>query len=101
MVERAGIAGCGPGDARSPCKARGWRRVLCRAAKAPDTGKQAVKQCIERLPVPTRGPSLIDITSQTRKFVAATKIVTGVLTLFIQHTSASLLIQENADSDVL
>jgi secondary thiamine-phosphate synthase enzyme len=44
----------------------------------------------------TDGPGLYEFTDD----VAAKVLGTGVLTLFVQHTSCSLLIQENADSDV-
>jgi len=46
--------------------------------------------------IPTDGPGLYEFTAQ----VADWAISDGLLTLFIQHTSASLLIQENADPDV-
>ena len=46
--------------------------------------------------IETRGPGLYDFTSD----VAAVLSGTGVLTLFVQHTSCSLLIQENADPEV-
>jgi secondary thiamine-phosphate synthase enzyme len=49
----------------------------------------------------TPGRGLYDITRRTVEWCAGTHIRTGLLTLFIRHTSASLLIQENADSDVL
>lgn len=60
-----------------------------------------MKQHLYRLTVSTRGPGFTDISDRVRKFVSSAPIATGVLTLFIQHTSASLVIQENADSDVL
>jgi secondary thiamine-phosphate synthase enzyme len=60
-----------------------------------------MKQQLDRLTVSTRGPGFTDVTDRVRKFVASAEVTTGVLTLFIQHTSASLVIQENADSDVL
>ena len=60
-----------------------------------------MKQQIERLTVTTRGPGFVDITEAVRKFASSVRMATGVLTLFIQHTSASLVIQENADADVL
>jgi secondary thiamine-phosphate synthase enzyme len=60
-----------------------------------------VKQRTERLTVSRHGPGFTDITERVRKFVSSAQIAAGVLTLFIQHTSASLVIQENADSDVL
>jgi secondary thiamine-phosphate synthase enzyme len=53
------------------------------------------------LTVSRHGPGFTDITERVRKFVSSAQIAAGVLTLFIQHTSASLVIQENADSDVL
>jgi secondary thiamine-phosphate synthase enzyme len=47
------------------------------------------------------GPkSFLDITVKVQAFVAETGVETGLLTLFIRHTSASLLVQENADPDV-
>jgi secondary thiamine-phosphate synthase enzyme len=49
----------------------------------------------------TRGAALTDITQRVEAFVAGSAIGEGVLTLFVRHTSASLLIQENADPDVL
>jgi secondary thiamine-phosphate synthase enzyme len=60
-----------------------------------------MKQHSDTRRVRTRGPGLIDITEQAARFVAASKTAEGVLTLFIRHTSASLLVQENADPDVL
>jgi secondary thiamine-phosphate synthase enzyme len=60
-----------------------------------------VKQRIQQLTVSTGGHGFTDITERVRKFVSHVQITTGVLTLFIQHTSASLVIQENADADVL
>jgi len=54
-----------------------------------------------RFEIRTRGKALYPFTSEVVKWVASTKIVTGLLTLFVQHTSASLLIQENADPDVI
>lgn len=48
--------------------------------------------------IPTRGQGLYEITRQIASWVAGSD--NGLLTLFIQHTSASLLIQENADPEV-
>jgi len=50
--------------------------------------------------VSTSGQGCFEITRDVAAFVAASGIETGLLTLFIQHTSASLTIQENADPDV-
>ena len=59
-----------------------------------------MKQRLDRVTV-TGGRKFTDITDEVRKFVASAGVNAGLLTLFIQHTSASLLIQENADPDVL
>ena len=48
------------------------------------------------LPIRAEGPGLSDFTRQVREFVADSGISTGLLTIFCRHTSASLLIQENA-----
>ena len=60
-----------------------------------------MKQKNLRLTKATRGPGFTDLTEEVRRFVLAAGIDTGLLTLFVPHTSASLLIQENADPDVL
>lgn len=52
------------------------------------------------LTIPTQGPGLYEITPRLERWIAAERTVEGVLTLFIRHTSASLVIQENADPDV-
>lgn len=49
----------------------------------------------------TRGKGLYDVSGQIAGWVRSTGLSTGLLTLFIQHTSASLTIQENADPDVI
>jgi secondary thiamine-phosphate synthase enzyme len=54
-----------------------------------------------RLTVATGGQSLRDITAPIAEWVAAQSIADGLLNVFLQHTSASLVIQENADPDVL
>ena len=50
--------------------------------------------------VETRGAGFHDITPVVRRFVDERGIGNGLLTVFLHHTSASLLIQENADPDV-
>lgn len=50
--------------------------------------------------ISTRGPGLWEFTEQVRAFVQQASAGDGLLTLFVQHTSCSLLIQENADPDV-
>ncbi len=48
----------------------------------------------------TSGPGLYEYTDDVLGFVKAAKIEVGLLTLFVQHTSCSLLMSENADPDV-
>lgn len=55
----------------------------------------------QRLKIQTTGKSLSKVTSQVQAVVAESGIDTGLCTIFLRHTSASLLIQENADPDVL
>ena len=57
-------------------------------------------QAQHTLTVATRGKGLVEITDDVRKWVAGQGIANGLLTLFCRHTSASLVIQENADPDV-
>lgn len=52
------------------------------------------------LTVPTRGQGLYEITSEAAAFVRGAEMDVGLLTLFVRHTSCSLLIQENADLNV-
>lgn len=53
------------------------------------------------LKVSTQGKSLHNITAKVQSVVAQSGLTTGLCTLFLRHTSASLIIQENADPDVL
>ena len=59
-----------------------------------------MRQALHTLTVETRGKGLVEITAEVKRWVAGQGIETGLLTLYIRHTSASLLIQENADPDV-
>jgi secondary thiamine-phosphate synthase enzyme len=59
-----------------------------------------MRQAIQHLSVQARGRGLVEFTDDARRFVDDTGIRTGLLTLFCRHTSASLLIQENADPSV-
>jgi len=58
-------------------------------------------QATRSLTIVTPGRGLIDVTDRVVGFVREQAIETGLLTVFCRHTSASLLIQENADPDVL
>jgi len=49
----------------------------------------------------TRGRGLYDLTAEVARVVAESGVTTGLCTVFLKHTSASLVIQENADSAVL
>jgi len=57
-------------------------------------------QAIRHLPVKAPTCGLVEFTADVREFVHQASIQTGILTLFCRHTSASLLIQENADPSV-
>ena len=59
-----------------------------------------LRQDTTTISISTRGRGLLEITSKVAAWVADTGIRDGLLTLFLRHTSASLLIQENADPDV-
>ena len=59
-----------------------------------------MRQAAHTLSVATRGQGLVEITREVAGWVAGQGMTTGLLTLFCRHTSASLLIQENADPDV-
>ena len=59
-----------------------------------------MKQAFHTITVSTRGAGLYEFTDAAADFVRGAKIDDGLLTCFIRHTSASLVIQENADPDV-
>jgi secondary thiamine-phosphate synthase enzyme len=52
------------------------------------------------LAIATNGPGLYEFTGEAARFVRQAGMAEGLLTVFVRHTSASLLIQENADADV-
>lgn len=60
-----------------------------------------MRQQHETLSINAQGRRLYDITPQVLQWVQQSGIESGLLTLYIQHTSASLLINENYDRDVL
>src|SRR3954447_12592409 len=57
-------------------------------------------QAQHELRIATRGRGFYEFTRQAAEWVSAQKFQTGLLTIHVLHTSASLLIQENADPDV-
>ena len=60
-----------------------------------------MKQASHTVVAVAPGPGLLDITAPIADLLATSGIREGLVTCFIRHTSASLLIQENADPDVL
>jgi secondary thiamine-phosphate synthase enzyme len=60
-----------------------------------------VKVTQETLTVATKGRGFHDLTAKVAAVVARSGVKTGLCTVFVQHTSASLVIQENADPSVL
>ena len=59
-----------------------------------------MKQEFFNLKINTAGQRLYEFTDQTIKWINNNKFKNGILNLSIQHTSASLIVQENADPDV-
>ena len=60
-----------------------------------------MKQAHGEIRITTKGKGLYDVTRQVRQWLTEQGIASGLLTVFCQHASASLTIQENADPDVL
>ncbi|WP_036261540.1 secondary thiamine-phosphate synthase enzyme YjbQ [Methylocapsa aurea] len=59
-----------------------------------------MRQALHALQIQTPGKGLVEITREVSEWVGGQNISLGLLTVFCRHTSASLLIQENADPDV-
>ena len=59
-----------------------------------------LRQSLHEVTISTRGRGFYEFTDQVAALVGATKLQTGLVTLHLRHTSASLLIQENADPEV-
>jgi secondary thiamine-phosphate synthase enzyme len=62
--------------------------------------RRMLRQSSTMLGFDTRGRGLIEITRPVVDWVAGSEMESGLLTLFVRHTSASLVVQENADPDV-
>ncbi|MCH2170694.1 secondary thiamine-phosphate synthase enzyme YjbQ [Myxococcota bacterium] len=58
-------------------------------------------QAVERFEIRTRGKGLVEVSDEVQRIVDASGVHEGLCTVFVQHTSASLVIQENADPAVL
>ena len=59
-----------------------------------------MKQEFYNLQINTNGQKLYEFTEQTIQWISKKKFINGIVNLSIQHTSASLIVQENADPDV-
>ena len=59
-----------------------------------------MQQAVDTLTIPTQGQGLYEFTRAVRQFVTDADVATGLITVYVRHTSCSLLIQENADADV-
>ena len=59
-----------------------------------------LRQSSHELHIPTRGRGLYDFTREVERWISQNNFKDGLVTLHLRHTSASLLIQENADPDV-
>ena len=59
-----------------------------------------MKQEFYNLQIKTNGQKLYEFTNQTNEWIKKNSFKDGILNLSIQHTSASLIVQENADPDV-
>jgi secondary thiamine-phosphate synthase enzyme len=60
-----------------------------------------MQQFTDEISIATSGPGLLDITTPVGRWLSGRASGDGLLTMLVQHTSASLTIQENADPDVL
>src|SRR5580704_11602346 len=59
-----------------------------------------MRQALLTLHIRTSGKGLVEIGAEASRWLREQNVATGLLTIFCRHTSASLLIQENADPDV-
>ena len=59
-----------------------------------------MRQATHSIHIPTRGKGLTEFTADVAAWIGDERVDTGLLTVFCRHTSASLIIQENADPDV-
>jgi secondary thiamine-phosphate synthase enzyme len=67
---------------------------------SPDVPRPQLSQALHVLVVETRGAGFTDISRDVRRWLAGIGANDGLLTVFVRHTSASLVIQENADPAV-
>ncbi len=109
--DSADAGSCWPRSWKS-CRCNCWRTTSrCAAAamwtsratwpRASRLSSPGLRQFTHRLPVPTNGKGSTTSPDRWRSGSPAAACSTGLLTVFVQHTSASLTIQENADPDVV
>jgi secondary thiamine-phosphate synthase enzyme len=86
------------------CFIRGFAIAILRKNQALNADELAgfpvVRQKQTTVTIQTTAADLYDVTGEARSAVAESGIALGQLTLYVRHTSASLLIQENADANV-
>jgi secondary thiamine-phosphate synthase enzyme len=63
-------------------------------------GKMTIRQHVEEFAIKSPGKGLCEFTDEVVRWVRSCGVETGLLTLYCRHTSASLVIQENADPEV-
>lgn len=91
------------GDPHFADRRQAMRRSSCtprRSAGAVLYAAPMLHQLTTSLTFETRTRGLLDVTRPVTDWVAGARLTTGLLTVFVRHTSASLLIQESADPDV-
>ena len=69
---------------------------ICRRGARGALRTTAMRQAVHELTIATPGQGLHEVTGDVTAWVGSQGIATGLLTLFVRHTSCSLLIQENA-----
>ena len=74
---------------------------ISRATSPRVSPSSKVKNAVHQIAVSTRGKGLYEFTGQIEAWLQSQQATTGLLTVFCRHTSASLVIQENADPDVI
>lgn len=77
-----------------------WRSAPGWHSPSADRRNETLAGVQSLLTVSTNGPGLYEFTDRARHFLRESGVETGLLTVFVRHTSCSLLIQENADPDV-
>jgi secondary thiamine-phosphate synthase enzyme len=88
------------GSAGRDAAARAADRAQPGAASGAASGAAGLRQAQAAIGVRTRGQGFYDVTADVSAWLQRQRVATGLLTVFCRHTSASLLVQENADPDV-